>query len=293
VEFTALNVIGLIVLGLLAGIAGGLLGIGGGVINIPGLTLIFLVVNPLARSATLVVNTLIGLSSALRHRKAGCVLRRVVGLMLVGGLVGGVVGAVAAHRLDRWRWIFPGIFAAFLVYVIAANLKRLLQRGRDEERQFASDQPYPLTSQRVVGLIWVGFPMGLLAGLLGIGGGAVAVPMQQTVARMPLRNAIACSSAAIVGTCTAAAAAAILAEMTASDPAFSWWQPLAIAGILIPSAVLGAQIGAHLTHTLPLRVVRAVFVLVILVSCVKMAQRSIELYRLSHRPSATQEVNTP
>jgi len=282
VDFGALNIVGLVGLGLLAGTAGGLLGIGGGVVSVPGLTLIFLAGNPaanaLARSASLVVSTFIGLSSALRHRKAKCVLPRVVCMLLVGGLIGGVTGSLLSSHLDHWKWIFPGVFAAFMLYVIAQNARRLLPGGDGGERQLSSDEPYRLTRPRMVGLLSVGFPMGLLAGLLGIGGGAVAVPMQQTVVRMPLRNAIACSSATIFGTCLVAGTTALLVGTTKSVVGFPWL-PLQIGAILLPSAIVGAQIGAHLNHALPLRVVRIVFVVLMVVVCVKMVQKSVRLYR--------------
>ena len=44
----------------------------------------------------------------------------------------------------------------------------------------------------------IGVPVGLSNGLLGIGGGVVAVPLQQVVLRIPLQRAIANSSLSIV-----------------------------------------------------------------------------------------------
>jgi len=294
-DLDAVNIVGLVALGLFAGTAGGLLGIGGGVVMVPGLTLVFHIGGPLTRATALTVSVFIGLSSALRHHRKRCVLPRAVLLLLAGGLVGAAAGALLGSVLDRWTWVFPGVFAAFMVYVIVQNSRRLLKRRRDEEQQHSADDVYVLTRARTAGLLSVGFPMGLLAGLLGIGGGAVAVPMQQTTVKMPLRNAIACSSAAIVGTTFVAAIVAVLMGTRGPEAPFTWWQPLVQAAVLIPSAVIGAQIGAHLTHALPLRAVRLVFVLLMAVVCYKMGERSLRFRNSASAATsaASQEAPAP
>ena len=287
-ELDAVTVIVLVAVSLVAGAAGGLLGISGAVVTVPGMTLVNAAA-PLSRAASLVVNVAIGLSGAIRHHQARCFLPRVFGLMLLGGLVGGGAGTLLARHLDRWTWVFPGVFAVFLAYVIVLNLRLLAERRWDTEVHFTSDAPYPLTPRRVGALLGVGFPMGLLAGLLGIGGGVLAVPLQQTLVDMPLRNAIACSSATIVGICAAAAFAAITLGAGGSTPVFAWWQPLVVSAVLIPGGVIGARVGAHFTHRLPLRTVRVAFVVVVTFGCFKMAQQSAQLYRKASQATATQE----
>jgi uncharacterized membrane protein YfcA len=115
--------------------------------------------------------------------------------------------------------------------------------------------------------------MGTIAGLLGIGGGAVAVPLQQTVLRLPLRNAIANASAVIA--CSAAVGATVkLATLeqhgTAARP-LDWSDGLILAACLAPTAFWGGRMGAGLTHVLPVRWVRLAFVGLMIVAAVRMA----------------------
>ena len=46
--------------------------------------------------------------------------------------------------------------------------------------------------------VWAGIPMGFVGGLLGVGGGLLAVPLQNRVFHVPLRNSIANSAATII-----------------------------------------------------------------------------------------------
>ena len=108
--------------------------------------------------------------------------------------------------------------------------------------------------------------MGLLAGLMGIGGGSLAVPAQQIILRMPLRNAIATSAATIA---TVSWLGAILknAQLGANG---SVARSLVLAACLAPTAMVGGYIGGHLTHSAPLRLIRAIFAASMVLSALKM-----------------------
>ena len=114
----------------------------------------------------------------------------------------------------------------------------------------------------------VGSMMGTSAGLLGIGGGGLAVPMQQMLLKLPLRNCIANSSAII---CVSAAIGAIYKNATLGQHGADWHQSVTIALMLSATAVIGGRLGASLTHKLPLRAVRVVFILLMNSAVWKMA----------------------
>ena len=111
----------------------------------------------------------------------------------------------------------------------------------------------------------VGAPMGLLAGLLGIGGGSLAVPAQQIILRMPLRNAIATSAATIA---TISWLGAILKNAQLGDNG-TVARSLVLAGWLAPTAMIGGYIGGHLTHRVPRRLIRGIFAAVMILSALK------------------------
>jgi hypothetical protein len=150
------------------------------------------------------------------------------------------------------------LVGAFFAYMALDNLVRMLWANR------AVDGVDRLTAE---GYPWwrkgiVGFAMGLLAGLLGIGGGSVAVPAQQALLKMPLRSSIATSAAAIlcVGWVGAVLKNAGLGENG------RWQDSLLLAAALTPTAMIGSYFGGHLTHKLPLNWVRAVFILLMALS---------------------------
>ncbi|HYW76101.1 MAG TPA: sulfite exporter TauE/SafE family protein, partial [Gammaproteobacteria bacterium] len=153
------------------------------------------------------------------------------------------------------------IFAGFLVYVIYINIRRLVQGPRQLKPDNAR-LPAP------AGGLAVGTAMGFSSGLLGIGGGGIAVPLQQILLKLPLRTCIANSSAII---CISASVGAIYKTLTLPQHQDSPITGLLIGALLAPTAAIGGRLGATLTHRLPDRSVRIAFVCLMIVGAWKMA----------------------
>jgi len=267
--FDPLTIAALLGIGLVAGVLGGMLGVGGSVIMIPAMVVLFgqATRDPgfnqhLYQAAAMVVNVCVVAPALLRHRKAGAVHADALRLMLPIALVFILLG-VAASNLSVFRdadgplWL-GRVLALFLVYVIIVNVRRLLH-GRAESQgepriTFARAAP-------------VGAIMGFAAGLMGIGGGAIAVPLQQMLLRLPLRVCIANSTAIIVIT---AGIGAAMKHLTL-PPESASTDALLLAVALAPTAIVGGHVGGALTHKLPVRVVRIAFVLLMLAAAWKMA----------------------
>jgi|GEM_PF-2284509 len=267
-EFTPLTVFGLILLGAVAGTLAGLLGIGGGVINVPALTLVFGLGNILLVKA-IVFTTMIFtvLSSATRHIQSRLVLRRVVKFLVPMGGAGVAAGYLLSR--DMPPSLFQGLFGIFLLYVVALNVKRIFMAGG--ERDLATGDGDAVPYRRA---FWIGAPMGFVAGVLGIGGGSLAGPGLQVFVRLPLRNAIACSSVSMIPL-VAVAVGLSLWEGCQGGFGAPWWTAPAAAAFMIPGAVTGAWLGAWLTKVLPVRGVRAVFVAVLLVTAAKLIHAAL------------------
>ncbi|QDU70271.1 sulfite exporter TauE/SafE family protein [Mucisphaera calidilacus] len=263
------NVVGLLilaVLGLVAGMAGGLLGVGGSLILIPALTFVYGPEQHLYQAAAMIANVAVSVPSALRHRKAGAITPSILRIMLPAAVVAVVVGVILSNLpvfagRDGGVWL-GRLLAVFQVYVIGLNLHRLMHDGRPG----GETMPARIGTGRVAG---TGTAMGLVAGLLGIGGGAVAVPMQQAVIGVPLRNAIANSAAVI---CFSAAIGSVVKNATLAQHGVPWWSGLFLALLLAPTAAIGGRIGAGLTHKLPVRQVRIALIVVLAVGAWRMAQ---------------------
>ena len=117
-----------------------------------------------------------------------------------------------------------------------------------------------------------GIVTGFAAGLLGIGGGIIAVPLLQRLCHLPLRRAIACSAALM---CITAAVGAVRKNLalaglvTADGLHLDPQESLLIAACLAPTAIVGGLIGAGLTHSMPLRWLRLAFIALMSLGCLK------------------------
>lgn len=252
----------LIVVGLAAGLLGGLLGIGGSIVMIPVLTLVLGRNQHLSQAAAMIVNVFVAVPALIRHHAAGAVDWRIVRRMLPSGLILIVLGVELSNRLDGAALM--RLFGVFLLYVIFVNVRRLIV-GRPSNGEDGIRRGWIAASA-------VGGIMGFMAGLLGIGGGVIAVPLLQRICRLRLRQCIACSTALM---CVTAAVGAIRKNMAlaslvdATGNALDFHQSLLIAACLAPTALVGGHFGAGLTHSISLRWLRVAFVALISVACVK------------------------
>lgn len=263
-------------IGLVAGTLGGLLGVGGSVITIPGLAILFGTGENqhLYQAAAMTANLAVALPAARRHRKAGALRPSVLRWMLPATLIFIVVGVFASNLPvfsdgDGGLWL-GRILAVFMVYVIAVNLRKLF---RSKEKKAADWAREPKTTPTRCGA--VGVVMGFAAGLMGIGGGALAVPLQQTLVKLPFRNAIANSSFVMVFSAGIGAALKLSTlnqhYPTTPDTDPAWLTAIILALVLAPTAIIGATIGAKLTHTIRPRYVRIAFILMMIAAAYKMA----------------------
>lgn len=248
--------------GLAAGVLGGLLGIGGSVIMIPALAL--LVHDPSAESqhlyqaAAMAVNVAVSLPAALRHRRSGNVRRDVFRLMLPSAACGIVVGVLASNLLPGLA--LRRVFAAFLAYNAAAELVGLLRQRPDYPEEGALVTP--------ARIIIPGTVMGLAAGLLGIGGGVIGIPILRRAAHLPLRQCIGASSAVM---CLTAIVGAGLKTGTLSQHGYAPSRAVILAALLAPTAVIGGLLGAGLTQRLPLQAIRGAMIVLLAYSAYQMA----------------------
>ncbi|MBB6429271.1 sulfite exporter TauE/SafE family protein [Algisphaera agarilytica] len=266
-------------LGLGAGTLGGMLGVGGSVVMIPGLVFILGratgTEQHLYQASAMIANVAVSVPAALRHRRAGAMDRRVLRWMLPAALVCIVIGVTLSnlpvfHGQEGGIWL-GRVLALFLLYVIYVNVRKLMtpKASATPQDESATDEHVTPGRSTLVGTI-----MGTTAGLMGVGGGGLAVPLQQTLMKLPLRTCIANSSAVICFSATLGAICknATLAEhATAGNTSLSWQTGLTLGLLLAPTAWLGGRLGATLTHRLPLRTIRIAFIALMVVACWKMA----------------------
>jgi len=262
--------------GLAAGTLGGLLGVGGSVVMIPTLVILFGqdrvagMNQHLYQASAMAVNVAVALPAAWRHRRAGTMRWGVLKWLMPAALGCIFVGVWLSNLVTDPVWL-GRLLAGFQVYVIVVNVQKLMgSRGGGADRAAQADgvdQRGELAGRDRVRAGGIGAAMGTAAGLLGIGGGGLAVPMQQVWLRLPLRVCIANSSAVI---CLTAGFGAV-AKMSTLPAGLSAATAGTIAAVLAPTAIVGGLLGASLTHRLPLGVVRVVFIGLMAVAAWKLA----------------------
>ncbi len=105
-----------ILLGLAAGICGGMLGIGGGTVLIPALVYLFGLTQHQAQGTTLAIMVPpIGLLAAWRYWQAGNVKISMAGFICVGFFLGGLIGASLIQNIPDA--LLKKIFGAFLLLI--------------------------------------------------------------------------------------------------------------------------------------------------------------------------------
>lgn len=236
----------LLALGLCAGAIGGLVGVGGSIIMIPVLTLLLHRNQHLSQAAAMIVNVFVAAPALLQHHRAEAVRWSVILRMLPAGLLFIVLGVELSNRVDEA--MLKRIFGVFLLYVAGLELYMLVRRNGGEPGE-------PRVGWVRDGA--VGGVMGAGAGLLGIGGGPIAVPLLHRVSRLPLREAIAATSAVM---CMTSAVGAVRKNLTLPSLDLNPYESLFIALCLAPTAIVGAMVGARLLHVIPLVWARVAFI---------------------------------
>lgn len=252
------------VAGLAAGLLAGLLGVGGGIVIVPMLFWVFTVAAidpdvamPVAVASSLTAIIATALSSARAHHNRAALdtalLRRWAPWMAAGALAGG--GVAGFLKGDVLLLVF-GVVAMGVAINLAIPSAPVLGQTFPRNRLF---QP------AIAALI------GGLSAMMGVGGGALSVPVM-TAFSVPIRRAVGTASALGLVIAVPGALAFVLSGIgVAGRPPLSLGYVNVVAvAIILPGSVLMAPLGARLAHTLPPRAVRLAFAVFLAATSVRM-----------------------
>jgi uncharacterized membrane protein YfcA len=266
-------VLALCAMGIFGGFAAGLLGVGGGMILVPFMTMIFtsldfppqLIVH-MAIATCLATILFTSISSVRAHHMQGAVLWPVVWKLTPGILVGSWIGPWIGKQMSTMVMaLFFGLFVAIAATQMLIDTKP------------ASHRQLPGTA----GMFAAGGVIGVLAGLVGAGGGFVSIPFM-TWCNVRIHNAVATS---------AALGFPIALAGTLSNMVWGWGEPalppyslgfiyLPALVVIATASVIMAPLGARTAHRWPVARLRRVFAVILYALAMYMLWKGVALARL-------------
>ena len=254
---TLAHIIILLATGIGVGFASGLLGLGGAFIMTPVQYMVFTDMGlsvdtaiKLAFGTNLLVVLPTAASGAWRHHQKGAVWWRAAIVIGSCGLVFAFIGATLATHL-------PGeaLKLAFGVIVLLSGIRMLTAREPRVETEAVNNH-----------WIWVAWaiPLGLIAGILGIGGAIVMIPVMVLALKFKMHTAIATSLGVMIFTSIGGVVGYILNGIGVADlPPYSIGYVNLLSWFLLTVTSVGmAQVGAIVAHRLPARHLRYIFVVI-------------------------------
>lgn len=228
----------LVISGLFSGILAGFLGIGGGTILVPlQIALGYIPVQAIATSNLAIVITAI--SGSVQNWRMGYFSFQRVLLLGFPALLTAQIGVYLANIIpDHILLIAFGMLLLLNIYLV--ELRKRLTRGEAQPQQSVNP---------TIARVFTGGTAGILAGLFGVGGGVIMVPLQILLLGEPIKVAIQTSLGVIIITSISATIGHALSGNI-----------LFIAGLILGfGGLLGVQISTRFLPKLPDHVVSIAF----------------------------------
>ncbi len=229
-------------IGLSGGLLAGLFGVGGGVVMVPLFAGLVGLPQKRASSTSLLAIVPIATAAAWGYARQGNIDFGAGAALLLGGVVGGQLGGWLLPRV-------PGraLQIAFGVLTILTAVRLLWPTGGAGQGAIGG-------SAEAAALVLVGLAAGVLAALLGVGGGIILVPALVLLAGASADVARGTSLVVVIG--TALTASARLQREGLVDVRAATWAGLVGA----PAGLLGAALGQWLPQRAALLLFAALLV---------------------------------
>jgi uncharacterized membrane protein YfcA len=250
------------VLGFLIGAVAALAGVGGGVFIVPLLTLVFSFSPAHAVGTSLMVIVFTAVAASVNYSRQKRIYVKTGLLLAVMTVPGAVLGAYLTSVLPA-----SALGLIFGVFLILVALRMIFEGGvfrKSEEGSSRavvnSEREVFASKRRVASGVFLAFFGGLASGLLGIGGGAVLVPIMALVMALPIHVVVATSMFTMIFTSLSGVAQHYaLGNVN-----------LEFALLIAVGSVLGAQLGAYASKRLSGKNLRRVFAVVLIIVSVQM-----------------------
>jgi uncharacterized membrane protein YfcA len=287
VALTSINILLPIGLGLVVGLLSGLFGVGGGFLMTPLLIMIGI---PSTVAAATDSNQIVAASTSgtYAHWRVGNVDFKMGLILLAGGFIGGLIGVQFMKLLRamgnadfviKMTYVFMlGIVGAYMFIESLSGtrkkkkevLKKESAKAESESSvsRFLKSLPMQIHFEKsgvthsALVVVFLGVLVGILAAVMGVGGGFLLVPVMVYILRMPIHVVVGTSLFQILFTCI---------EVTFLQAYTNHTVDFTLAVLLLLGSTIGAQIGVVFGRKLKaeqLKILLAVIVLIVTVKLV-------------------------
>jgi uncharacterized membrane protein YfcA len=282
VALTSVNVLLPVGLGLLVGLLSGLFGVGGGFLMTP---LLIMMGIPSTVAAATDSNQIVAASTSgtYAHWKVGNVDFKMGLYLLIGGFIGGLAGVQGIKVLRAMGnadfvikvtyVLMLGIVGTYMFIESLSSMKKKKVEAVKPHKEsslskFLKSLPLQthfeksgVTHSAILPLVFGGF-VGVLAAVMGVGGGFLMVPVMVYILRMPMHVVVGTSLFQILFNCI---------EVTFLQAYTNHTVDFILAVLLLLGSTVGAQVGAVFGRKLKgdqLKIILATIVLVVTVKIV-------------------------
>lgn len=275
----SLNIFLILGMGGAVGFLSGLFGVGGGFLMTP--LLIFIGIPPAVAVAT-EANQIVAasISGVIAHWRRGNVDLKMGFILLVGGGVGSTAGTFIFRVLREMGQIDLAISISFVVFLGVIGSLMLVESGRKliptkkagpkrrkaHSHYWAHGLPLKMRFHKsklyisILPPLVIGFVVGVLAAIMGVGGGFIMIPAMIYLIGMPTSVVIGTSLFQIIF---------VTANVTFLHSVTNQTVDIILALLLLSGAVVGAQFGARAGIKLRGEQLRALLALMVLSVCGK------------------------
>ncbi|MEM9331859.1 MAG: sulfite exporter TauE/SafE family protein [Pseudomonadota bacterium] len=278
----SVNIFVLFGMGAAVGFLSGMFGVGGGFLMTP--LLIFYNIPPAVAVAT-EANQIVAssFSGALAHLRKGTVDVKLGIMLLVGGLIGSTIGVYvfsllrSVGQLDLIISILYVVFLGSIGSLMTIESLRAIKKARDQGGEVKVKRPghdswihalpFKMRFRKsklylsAIPVIVLGMLVGVLAAIMGVGGGFIMVPAMIYLLRVPTNVVIGTSLFQIIF---------VTSYTTIIQSTTNQTVDVVLAFILMVGGVIGAQFGAAAGHKLKGEQLRALLGLLVLAVCARL-----------------------